>query len=133
MPHPGALFWLFLYFNRFLFQPGKFHSKCIIQIASVSTEWGIFHFHYFHFSFHNPLYACICPFLGLSFPLFFFILFIVLVLWMVHVHSIKFTFRIVLGALSPILDISGYLYIWFLDTPGFNIIESLNITLVGFP
>ena len=55
-----------------------------------------------------------------------------LVGWMVYVHFIIFLFGIVLWSPSPILDISGNLFLWFIDSPGFNIIKSLNINLVGF-
>ena len=72
-------------------------------------------------------------FIGLSLPIFFFGLFIILVGWMVHVHYIKFPFHIVLGSPIPILVISGTHILWFLDSPIFNMVKSLNITLVGVP
>ena len=53
--------------------------------------------------------------------------------WMVRVDSIKFPFRIFLGAPIPILAISGDIMFWFVDSPLFNIFKSLNITLVGYP
>ena len=62
-------------------------------------------------------------FVRFSLPLFFFVPFIVLVAWMDHVHFIKFPFRLVLGALVPILAISGNLILWFLDSPVFNIVK----------
>ena len=49
---------------------------------------------------------------------------------MVYVNYIKFHFHIVLGAPPPILDISSNIFPWFIDTPGFNIVISLNITIV---
>ena len=56
-----------------------------------------------------------------------------LVGWIIHVHPIKFLFRIVLGEPPPILAISGNNVLWFLDSPGFNIVKSLNINRVGVP
>ena len=53
--------------------------------------------------------------------------------WVVHVHSIKFPFHIVLGSTPPILAISGNLFLLFLDTPGFKIVKSINITIDGVP
>ena len=52
---------------------------------------------------------------------------------MVHVYSIKFPFCIVLGAPPPILIISSDLFLWFIDTSGWNIVKSLNIPLVEVP
>ena len=56
-----------------------------------------------------------------------------LVVCMVHVHSKKIPFHPVLGAPPPILVISGNIFSRYLDSPGFNIVKSLNITLVGVP
>ena len=53
------------------------------------------------------------------------------VVWMIHVHSIKFTSRIVLGEPPPILSISSNFLLWFIDYPGFNIVNYLNMTIVG--
>ena len=53
--------------------------------------------------------------------------------WMVNIHSIKFTFYLVLGVPPPILAISGNISLWFLDRPGLKIVKSLNITLFGVP
>ena len=72
-------------------------------------------------------------FVAFSINLFFFSLFIVLVVWMVHINSIKFPFRIVLGAPPPILSISGNIFFRFLESSGFNIVNPLYITLVGVP
>ena len=47
--------------------------------------------------------------------------------------SIKPTFHLVIRAPPPILAISGNILLWFLDTPGFNIVKSLNISLVWVP
>ena len=53
--------------------------------------------------------------------------------WMVHVHSIKFPFRVVLMLPIPIFDISVNIFLWFIGSPGFNIVNSFNITLVRAP
>ena len=71
--------------------------------------------------------------LSLYITLFLFRPFIMFIVWMVHVHSIKFTFHIVLGAPTPILYISVNIFLWFIDTPWLNIFKSLNVTIVGFP
>ena len=99
----------------------------------MSTDWLFFHFHYFQLSFHYALFSSTCTFFGFSIPMLFFSPFVVLVFWMVHVHSIKFPFGIVFGSPIPILAISGNLVLWFLDFPGFNIVKSLNIPLVVVP
>ena len=62
-----------------------------------------------------------------------FVPFIMLVVWMVHVHPIKIPFHPVLGAPPPILAISGNIFSRYLDSQGFNIVKSRNTTLVGFP
>ena len=72
-------------------------------------------------------------FVGLSLPLFFFVPFIMIIGWVVHVYYIKFPFRIVPGGPIPILDISGNIILWFIDSPGFNIFKSPNITLFWVP
>ena len=72
-------------------------------------------------------------FVGFSLPLFFFIPFIMFVFWMFCVHPIKFPFHIVICSPIPIFVVSGSLILRFLDSPIFNIVHSLNITLVGFP
>ena len=51
----------------------------------------------------------------------------------VHVHSIKFTLHLILGATPPIMAIYGNIFIWFIDTSGFIIVKYLNITLVWVP
>ena len=56
-----------------------------------------------------------------------------LVVWMVHVHSIKIPFHIVLGTPIPILAIYGNIIVWIIDSLGLNIVKNLNITLVGVP
>ena len=62
--------------------------------------------------------------------LFFFSPFIVFIGWIFSVHFIKFLFHILLGAPPPIFSISGNIFPWFLDTPVFNVVKSLNITIV---
>ena len=69
-------------------------------------------------------------FVGFSLPLTFFVTFIMLIFWMIHVHSIKFLFHIVIRAPIPILAISGNYILWFIEYPGFKIVKCLNITLV---
>ena len=114
-----------------LYHPGTLRSQFKMQTVSVRTEWVIFHFYYFQLSFQNPFYAGNCPFLVLSIHLFFLSSLIVLVVWMVHVHFISFPLHLVLGAPPPILAISGNILLLFIDSPGFNIGKSFNITLVG--
>ena len=57
----------------------------------------------------------------------------ILVGFMLNVHSIIFSFRIVIGAPPPIFAISDNISPWFIDTPGFNIVNSLNKNIVGVP
>ena len=102
-----------------------------MQTEYVRIEWVIFYFHYFQLSFYNPLYAGTWPFLSFSIPNFLFVLFIILVGCMVHVHSIKFPLHIVLRSPTKILVISGNLFLWFIDTSVSNIVKSLNINFVG--
>ena len=61
-----------------------------------------------------PCTIILALFYGFSIPLFLFRPFIVIILWMVWVHSIKFTFRIFLGASSPILAIFGNIFFYLL-------------------
>ena len=117
----------------FLFQPWTFHSQWKVKTSYVRTEWDFFHFQYFQLSFHHPLYTSTWLFVGLSLPLFFFVPFIMIIGWVVHVYYIKFPFRIVPGGPIPILDISGNIILWFIDSPGFNIFKSPNITLFWVP
>ena len=72
-------------------------------------------------------------FVGLYLPLFLFSPFIILFACIFDVHSIKFTFHIVLGAPIKILDMYENPIFWFIDYPGFNIVKSLSINLVGVP
>ena len=72
-------------------------------------------------------------FAGFSLPLFFFSTFIMIFGCMVDIHSINFLFRIVLGEPPPILAISGNVFLWFIDSPGFKIFKLLNIILFGLP
>ena len=102
-----------------------------MQTAYMRIEWEILNLHYFQLSFHNPLCYGTCPFLGFYFTLFLFIPFTMLVGWMVHVHSIKLSFNLVLGAPPPILAIYGNILICYIDTPWLNIVKSLNINILG--
>ena len=70
---------------------------------------------------------------GFYIPLFFFIPFIMIVGWMVHVNSIKFPFHPVFGLPIPILAIYGNITLLFIESTGFNIVKSLNKTLFGSP
>ena len=56
-----------------------------------------------------------------------------LVVWMVHVHYIKFTLHILLRAPPLLLATSGNIFLWFIDYPRLKIVNPLNITLVGVP
>ena len=55
------------------------------------------------------------------------------IVWMVHVHYIKFLFHLVLGSPPPILAISGNIFFINLESTGFKIVKSVNITIVAFP
>ena len=117
----------------FLFYHGTFHSRGTTQTTSVRTEWGFLHLHYLQLVFHHPLFYGTCPFFKCSFTLFSFILLIMLVCWMVHLNSIKFTSHIVIGGPIYIFAISGNLDLWFIDSTGFNFCKYFHLTLVGIP
>ena len=72
-------------------------------------------------------------FVGFYIPIFFFNPFIMIFGWIVHMNSIKFTFHLVLGSPIPILALSGNLILWHIVSLWFNVVKSLNITLVGVP
>ena len=77
----------------------------------------------------------LAPALIVSFSIYL-ILFCLLIIffgWMIHLHAIKFPFRLVLGSPPPILAIPSNIVLWFIDVPGFKVGLSLNITLLGFP
>ena len=116
-----------------LCQTGTFQNNFTMKTGYVSTEWGILPFHYFQLSFHHPLFFGTCHFLSLYLTLILFTPLIMLVEWIVHINSIKLPFHILLVSSIPILDISGNLILWFLDSPGFKIYKYLKINLVGFP
>ena len=63
-------------------------------------------------------------FVGLYIPLLILGPLTMLYVWVVHVHYIKIIFCLVIGA--P-------LFLWYVDSPGLNIVKSLNITLFWFP
>ena len=83
--------------------------------------------------FSIPWYLLPALFVGFSLHMFLFRPLVMFVNWMVHVYYIKFPFRHVLGSPIPILAIPGYIILWFLDSPGLNMVKSLNISLVGVP
>ena len=132
VPHPVSLVWMVVESNNFCyFRLG--HSTASAQFRL--HMWG--HSKSFYTSatsswvFTIPCTLVPDQFVGFYIPLFFFALFILLGGWMFYVHSIKFPFRIVLGSPSPILAVSGNIFLWFLDTPGFKIVKSLNMSLAG--
>ena len=131
--HPAPLVWLVVEANKFCYANlghTTVSAQCRTNIRGkseafyTSTDSSLF------FTIHCMLGTAI--FKGLTIPLLFFSPFIVFVGWMVYVHPIKFPFHLVLGAPPPILDISGNIFLWFIDSPGFKIVKSLSITLVGF-
>ena len=131
VPHPGHLVWLVVESNHF-FHVSLRHSK-------VSTKWRLNMWgHSEDFSTSTisswvltiPCKMWPALFVGFYLPLFFFRQCIILFVWMVHVHYIKFTLHIMFGAPIPILDISGNLILLFLDSPWSNIVNYLNITIV---
>ena len=130
----GTLFWLVIEFNNFCYfvlGHSKISAKCRLYL------WG--HCEAFHASaifswvFTIPCSLGISHFVGFYICLLLFGPFIVFVVWMVHVHSIKFAFHIVLVYPIPILAISGNIILWFLYTPGFKTVYYFNIALVGIP
>ena len=92
---------------------------------------SLFHFHYFQLSFHRPFFSRSWPRFRIIYYYYFFEL-VYHACWLYcscKFHEIPW--HIVIGALIPTLDISGNIVLWFLESPVFNIVESLNITIVG--
>ena len=120
----GCIFQSFL-----LFHPGKFHSQCKIQTASGSKKWVIYASTIYIWVYNISSTLGPAIFLGFSLTLFFFFLLIMFIVWMCHVHAIKFTIHLVIGS-PPILAIYSNIVIWFLDAPGLKIRNFLNLNLV---
>ena len=104
-----------------------------MKTVYVSTEWVIFCLHHFHFSSQYPFYSGGFPFCRILSSCVFFLPFIMLIGCMFHAHAIKFPINLMLGAPPPILAISSNTVPWFLDVPGFNVVNFLNITIFGIP
>ena len=132
VPYPRPIVWLVLESNIFCFISlghSTVISKCRLHLwgqseafpTSTTSSW---------------IFTIRCTtgpahYIGFYLLLFLFRPFIVLVGWMVHVHSIKFYLHIVLGTPIPILDVSGNLILWFIDQSWINTVKSLNITFIG--
>ena len=112
---------------------GTLKNQCTIQTASMRTEWSCSTSNIYSWVFTIPCSQGAALFVGFSIPQILFSPFIMIFGWMVHVHSIKFIFHIVLGAPIPILSISGNNILWFIDYQGFNFFFPLNITMVEVP
>ena len=103
-------------------------AKCRLHLWVKSEDF--FTFTIFSWDFTIPCTLISDLFLVLSIPLFFFIPFIMIVGWMVHINSIRSPFHLVLGSPIPILAISHGIILWFIESPGFKIVKPLIITLV---
>ena len=133
VPHPGPLVWQVLESYHFFIslEYSTISAQCRLYLWRQSEAFSTSTIPSWVFTIPYSLVPTI--FVGLSLTLIFFIPFTMLVVWMVHVNSIKFPFRPVLGAPIPIMAISGNLVLWFIDYPGFNIVNYLSIELFGVP
>ena len=134
VPHPGALVWLVVESNCFCcisLLHSKISAQCRLNIWGHSEDFSTSTISSWIFAIPCPLVPAL--FVGFSIPLILFRPFIMIVGGMVHVNSVKFTLHIMLGAPIPILAISDNIILWFIDSPVFKIVKSLNITLVGVP
>ena len=104
-----------------------------MQNESVMKEWGFSTSTITSWVFTIPCTLGSTLFVGFYLTLILFILFIMFIGWMVHVNFIKFPYHLVPGSPIPILAISDNTILWFIDSPGLSIYNSLNITLVGVP
>ena len=104
-----------------------------MKTVYVSTEWVIFCLHHFHFSSQYPFYSGEFPFCRIISSCVFFLPFIMLIVCMFYAHAIKFPINLMLGVPPPILAISINIVPWFLDAPGFNVVNSLSINIFGIP
>ena len=129
-PHSSTGYRVQLCFN-FILGHSTVSSKCRLHLW-VNSEY-FFHFHYFQLNFNHPLHAETCPFFGLLYssdfihPIYHYC-------WL-YVPCIlhKITFHIVLGEPQPILVISVNIFLWFIYSLIFKIVNYLNISLVGVP
>ena len=134
VPHPVPTVWLVVESNSFCYVSlvnSTVSEKCILHLWGQSEVFSTSTI--FSLVFDIPCTMGSTLFIGLSLRLIFFSLFIMLVWYMVHLHSIKFPFRIVIGEPPPILVVSSNLFLWFIDASGFKVGYSLNRTLVGVP
>ena len=134
MSHTDALVWMVVGYNHFCyFRLGHYRisAQCRMHIWGKSEAFSIYIISGWVLTFSCTLGPAL--FVGFSITLFFFIPLIMFFGWIIYVHSIKFPFSLILGAPLPILAISGNIILWFLDSPSFNIVNSLKITLVGVP
>ena len=132
MPYPVPLVWLIVESNNFCYLSLRHYivsAKCILHLWGQSEAFSISTNSSWVFTIPCTLGNAL--FVGFYLTFYFLSPLIMLVLWMVHVNSIKLPLYPVLGTPPPILDISGNIFLWFLDTPVFKIVKSLNITLLG--
>ena len=111
--------------------PATLKNHCTTHTAFVRMEWDFSTSTFSCWVFTIPCYLLPELFVGLYLPILSFQPFIMLVVWMVQVHSIKSPFHIFPGPPIPILSIYGNIIIWFIYSPGFKIVKYFNITIVG--
>ena len=86
-----------------------------------------------NFIFHYSLYVGTCPFCNLISSYDFLCPFVVFIVWMAHVHVLKFTINLVIWAPPSIVAISKNLVLWFIYARVFKFHKYLYKTLVLFP
>ena len=130
--HPGLQFWLIVDSNNscyFILGHYTFSAQYRLNIWVQNEEF--FTSTSYNLVFKIPSTFGPALFIGFSISMLFLILFNMLVGWVIHVHSIKFPFHLVLGEPSPKLALCSNLFLWFLDTTGFNIFNYLKVIIVG--
>ena len=125
IPHPGPPVLLVVESNHFCcvrLIHSTVSEKCRLNLWGKSDALDASTIYAWFFTIPCTLGPSL--FVGLSLPLFFFIPFIMLVGWMVHIHYINFPFHILLGSPISILTIPSNIIFLLLDSPGFNIVKS---------
>ena len=118
VPHPGSLVWLVVESNNFCnFSLGhsKISAQCRLHMRGHNEDFSTS-------TCSSWVLTTLCSlgpalFVGFYIPLLLFIPLIILDVCMVHIQSIKSPLHLVLGVTIPILDISGYLILWFIYSP----------------
>ena len=122
--HPGTLYWLVVDPNNFCYvRMGhyKVSLKCRMNMWVKSEAFPTYTISSWVFTISYTLVPEL--FVGLYLPLFFFRPLIIIVGWIVYLHSIKFTSHIVREAPISILSIYGNLILLFIDSLVFNIVK----------